>query len=216
VFILATVFTRPWIVDRLTGDVAAQNIARNAPDALYMDEYVDPHFRFSTTGDLARGLAIGTETEDSKTMTRWLKVELSCDFILLVFDNFAVKLDQLTALGADQMVVMLMIVIMLVSFAAVAQPLFARQPAFVQQFERSIDGGKADARVFGLDKVVQIFSAQMSFGFEKNFKDQLALRCFLKTRAPQVIEEYLFLFRHLAHKKPLASNTALIFVKTTF
>ena len=62
-----------------------------------------------------------------------LKVELLGNLILLLFDDLAVELDQLTTGGADEMVVMLVIVVMFVASTPVAKPLLARQTALAQQ-----------------------------------------------------------------------------------
>jgi hypothetical protein len=121
------------------------------------------------------------------------------DLILLIFDLLAVKLYQPAALGTDQMVVMLVIVKMLVTRVAVAQTLFASQPAFGQEFERAVNGRKANGRVFDFDQVIEVFRAEMAFGLEKDFEYQLTLRRLFESGAPEVFEEYLFFLGEFRH-----------------
>src|SRR5215470_11494330 len=92
------------------------------------------------------------------------------DLVLPVFDLFAIELYQPAAFGADQMVMVLVVVKMLVTRVGVAQTLLARQPAFGQEFESSVNGRKAHGRVFDFDDVVEVFGAEMAFGFEKDFE----------------------------------------------
>jgi hypothetical protein len=47
--------------------------------------------------------------------------------------------------------------------------------------------------------MIEVFSTQVTFGFEEDFKDQLSLRSLFKSRPPQVLDKDLFLFRHLTH-----------------
>ncbi len=152
-----------------------------------------------STGNFVLGLAVGAKAEDTQAMMRRMKMILSGDFVLFSLDDLTVKLDQETALGADKMVVMLVIEIVLVTFTAVAEALLTSQPAFVQELERTIDGGEPDAGILSFDPIVEVFRAQMPFGLEKNFENQLTLGSLLKPCPAQVIKEDLFLLRHFAH-----------------
>src|SRR5262249_15359887 len=126
-------------------------------------------------------------------------VILSGYFVLLIFDNFTVKFDHIAAFSADQVIVVLMVIFVLISLTTVAQSLLSSQSAFVQQLERAIDRGKPDAWIFSLDKVIQILGAQVSFSLQKHLENQLPLRSLLESRAAQVIKKYLFLLRRFAH-----------------
>jgi hypothetical protein len=103
------------------------------------------------------------------------KPVMRSDLVLLLLDLLAVKLYQLAAFCTDQMIVMLVVVKMFVSRAAVPETFFARQIAFNQKFKRTVNGREPDGRVFDLDQVVQIFRAEMTFRFKKNFEYQLPL-----------------------------------------
>src|SRR5262249_21621890 len=134
-------------------------------------------------------------------MMRGMKFVLIGDFVLFVFDHLTVKLDQPVALGADQMVVMLMVIVMFISRSAIAQTLFPRQPALMQQLERAINRRKTDRGILVLDQIIKIFGAQMAFGFQKYFEYQLPLPSLLKLGALEMLEKNLFLFRKLTHMR---------------
>lgn len=130
-----------------------------------------------------------------------LKIILSGDFVLFVFDNFAEKFNQRIALGANQMVVMLVIVIMLIPCPAIAQPLFARKPAFMKQLQCPVHGREANGRILYLDQVVQILGAQVAFRLEKYFQNQFPLAGFLETCALEMLKKYFSFFFEMVHTK---------------
>ncbi len=148
----------------------------------------------SSSGNFPGGPAFGADAEDSQTVMCRLKFVLSGNLILLLFYDFAIKLDQISADGADQMVMMVVVEIVFVPLAAVTEALFTGQPAFVQKLERSVYSRKTDRWIFCLDQVVEVFSAQVSLSPEKDFKYEVTLRSPLESRTPQMINEYLFFF----------------------
>ena len=121
------------------------------------------------------------------------------DFVLPVFDLFAVELYQPAAFGADQMVMVLVVVKVLVTRVGVAQTLLARKPAFSQEFERAVNGREAHGRVLDFDDVVEVFRAEMTFGLEEDFEYQLALRRLFESGAPEMFEEDLFFLGEFGH-----------------
>src|SRR5215510_4476 len=88
---------------------------------------------------------------------------------------------------------------MLVTRVGVAQTLLARQPAFGQEFERAVNGREAHGRVLDFDDVVEVFGAEMTFGFEKDFEYQLALCRLFESGAPEMFEEDLFFLCEFGH-----------------
>lgn len=154
----------------------------------------------STSSRLAFHLALRTDSPDAEAVACRVKTVIRGDFVLFILDLFAVKLYQLAALGADQMVVVLVVVKVFITRAPVAQTLFARQPAFDQKLERAVNSREADGRVFDFDNVIQVFGAEMAFGFEKNVEYQLALRGLFEPGAPEMFKEYLFLFGKFGHR----------------
>lgn len=109
------------------------------------------------------------QAENPQAMMRRLEIEFARNFILFVFDDFAVKLNQRAALRANQMIVMLMIVTVFVARVAIGKSFLSREAAFRQELERPVNCRKADRRVFGFDEVIQIFGTGMTFGAQKNF-----------------------------------------------
>src|SRR5262249_11230118 len=143
--------------------------------------------------------AFRANAPDAQAVARRSKIMLRGDLILPVFDLLAVELYQPAALGADQVVVMLVIVKMLVTRVGVAQTLLARQPAFGQEFERAVNSREAYGRVLNFDDVVEVFRAEMAFGLEKDFEYQLALCRPFESGAPEMFEKDLFFLGEFGH-----------------
>jgi hypothetical protein len=148
----------------------------------------------SSSGNFPGGPAPGADAEDSQTVMCRLKFVLSGNLILLLFYDFAIKLDQISADGADQMVMMVVVEIVFVPHTSVTEALFTGQPTFVQKLERSVYSRKTDRWIFCLDQFVEVFSAQVPLSPEKDFKYEVPLCSPLESRAPQMINEYLFFF----------------------
>src|SRR5215510_6778167 len=168
---------------------SAVNFSGSRCDASGFQPLSSPGFR----------LAFGANAPDAQAVARRSKMMLRGDLVLLVLDLLAVEFYQPAAFGADQMVVMLVIVKMLVARVRVAQSLFARQPAFGQKLERAVNGREAHRRVFDFDNVVEVFGAEMAFGLEKDFEYKLTLCRLFKSGAPEMLEEYLFFLYEFRH-----------------
>ena len=106
---------------------------------------------------LSRALALGADTDHAQQMLSDFEAVLGSHRVLERFELSRKELNDLAALGADHVVVMLMFVVMFVVRAAVAEADFAREPGFGQELERAIDGRLADGRVFSLHQPVKIF-----------------------------------------------------------
>ena len=132
--------------------------------------FAGTQFQISASCRLRSRLAFRANAPDAQAVARRSKIMLRGDLVLLVFDLFAVELYQPAAFGADQMVVVLVVVKVLVTRVGVAQTLLARQPAFGQEFESAVNGREAHGRVLDFDNVVEVFGAEMTFGFEKYFE----------------------------------------------
>lgn len=74
------------------------------------DKSVEVLAHWLTCNGFPLQLAVAAETEDSKAVTSWLKPVLHRDLILLVLNDLTVELDEQAAIGADQMVVMLVVI----------------------------------------------------------------------------------------------------------
>src|ERR1019366_4148756 len=124
---------------------------------------------------------------------------LAANFLLNAFDVARKELHRAAAFGADHVVVIAAIVLVLVTSHAVIEGYFAGQPAFGQQLQGAIDGGKSDALVMLLDQAIQLVGGEMVAGVEKGAQNGVALPGELKAHPFQVSVENRFgLAHHLA------------------
>lgn len=130
-----------------------------------------------------------------------VKIELGGYLILLVLDHLAVEFDQLATDRTDQVIVMLMVEVMLVSAAPITQPLFSRQPAFTEQFQSPIDRRETDRLIVNLDKFIKILSAQVPFRPQKYNQNEFPLGGLPETRPPQVLKKYILLLVKFLHRR---------------
>jgi len=97
------------------------------------------------------------------------------DFVLKLLDLLAVELDKRAAPCADQMIVMIVFVLVLVKHSAVVKLELASETAVLEQLESAIDSGEPDRRVFGLDYGVQVFAGDVPFCIQEHIEYQVAL-----------------------------------------
>src|SRR5215204_3913873 len=123
--------------------------------------------------------------------------------VLEIFDVRRKEFDHLTALGADHMIVMLVIVMMLVIGLVIAESHFAREPSLGEKLERPVYGRVADGRILFLHQPVKIVARQMIFRAKKDLHYQIALpgspeAGFLDMLQKDLLflRELLFLFNH--------------------
>jgi len=64
-------------------------------------------------------LTFGADSENAVTVMKWFESIASDDFVLQQFNLLVVKLDQGAALGADQVVVMSVFVLVLIEHSAI-------------------------------------------------------------------------------------------------
>lgn len=114
-----------------------------------------------------------------------------------VLDGFkfrGVELDDLAALGTDHVIVVLMFVVMLVMRATVAEPDFARESCFGQEFQCAINGRLPNAGILFLHEPVEVFVGEMFFGTQKNIQNQVTLRSSLQPFPLDVFKKDFLLF----------------------
>lgn len=140
--------------------------------------------------------AVGAGTEHAQRVVRGLEAVLGGDGVLHGFELFGIEFDGLPAIGADHVVVVRVIVVVLVARAPVAEAHFARQPRVGQKFERAIDGGLPDLRVFLLHEPVEVFARQVFLGAQEHVEDEVALRRAFETRALDVAMKNFLFFSH--------------------
>jgi hypothetical protein len=118
------------------------------------------------------------------------------DFALNAFDVGGEEFDRTAALGADHVMVVAAVVLMLVARDAVVEGDFARQPAFSQQLQCAIYSGKADALVFLAYQPVEVVGREVVAGVEKRAQDGVTLPGVFQSDAAQVIVKNRLGFAH--------------------
>ena len=89
---------------------------------------------------------------------------------LELFNKGLIELDDLSALDADQ-VVMVIGRHGFISAELVIEPMFFHEPFFLEGVKSPINGRKADSWSLGPDQSVDLFGAQVSLRLHKNFQD---------------------------------------------
>lgn len=158
--------------------------------------------------------ALLADAIDLKGVARGRIMVPAPDFLLQVVHFPREKFHRTAALGADHMMMAAPVVLMLVAGDAVMERNFAGQPAFSQQFERAINRGNADSRVFLLHKTVQLVGREMIAGFKKSAQDGVALGRLLETHALEMpMQDILRLAHHFAGDGRLVINALLQHVR---
>src|SRR5436305_14732041 len=112
-------------------------------------------------GRVVLASALCADAEDSERMLRGGKLILGDDGVLYGLKLCGVELDCHAAFGTDQVVVVRVLVVVLVARATVAETNLARKSRLDQKLERAIDGRVADAWVFRLDEMIEVFARKM-------------------------------------------------------
>src|SRR5229473_6885741 len=91
-----------------------------------------------------------------------LKSVLGGHLVLNGFQLRRVELDNLSADRADHVIVMLVLVIVLVMCAAIAESRFAGQPRISQKLQRTVNRSLSDARVLFAHQAIEIFARHVT------------------------------------------------------
>lgn len=126
-------------------------------------------------------------------MMRWAELEFVRHLILKLFYLRRIKLDYLSALGTDHVIVMLMFEMMLIIGSVIAETYLARESGIGEEFERPINGSMAYRRVLLLHEPIQIFARKMFFRAKKYFHYEVALTGTAQSRTLNMLEKDLFL-----------------------
>src|SRR5262245_4326883 len=121
--------------------------------------------------------AFGADAVQLHAVAAHHEAEEAGDALLQLLELLAVELDDLAAALADDVVVVLLLRLggLVARLAVVEMPL-VRQATLLQQLERPVDGGVADARVHLLDGGVQLLDREVLSGPEEHLRDVVALR----------------------------------------
>ncbi len=137
------------------------------------------------------------------TVAKYKKVVPLGDFFLGFFDHLALELDDLSALRADKMVVVVMFD--LVPHHTILEVTTLREAGFHQQFHRSIHGGVTDGWktfVYGLENFL---AGSVALRGEKRLEDRVSLLRVLEAALREEIgQSYTFDF--VRHRKIIAER----------
>src|SRR5262245_8136204 len=97
----------------------------------------------------------------------------SGDLVLARLDHRALELDDLPALHAHEVVVVL--VLDLVARDAVVEVPFVREPRLAEELHRAVDGRVADVRVLLANRVVDLLARHVTPRVQEHVEDRLAL-----------------------------------------
>ena len=98
-------------------------------------------------------------------------------------------LDNLAALKADQVMMVLMFVFVLVVFGAVPEIDLSRQSCIAYYLHRTVYGGKADFGVFLSDQIVKVINRRVFLSLEKYIQNLLSLTAMEHAVAFKVLSE---------------------------
>jgi hypothetical protein len=94
--------------------------------------------------------------------------------ILDLFEFIAVDLHEFAAIGADDMVMMLMVVFVFVPCGSIAEIDLSAQPCIFEKFDRSGDGSVADVLVFLSYDFKELLCAEVLFSTQEYICDNIA------------------------------------------
>src|SRR5947207_2156038 len=107
-----------------------------------------------------------------------------------------VELNDLPALRADHVIVMLMFIVVFVVRAPISKTYFASQSRFGQETKRAIDRSLTNGRILLAYQTVEVFAGNMPFRLQKNVKNDVTLGGSLQTLLLNMFEENFLLFSH--------------------
>ena len=116
--------------------------------------------------------------------------------VLNSFQLRRVKLNYLSAVLADHVIVMLMLVIVFIVGAPIAETDFARQARVSQKSQRAVHGCLAHRGILLAHQTVKVLARDMTFRAQKDIQNKITLRRALQTLFLNVLEENFLLFGH--------------------
>jgi hypothetical protein len=123
------------------------------------------------------------------------------DCLLSLLHDLARKLDHLSAAGADQVMVVLMLVRMLETRYAVIEYHFARKAAVGDQFHRPVHRSEADFPFPTVYSPIKVFRGDVIFSVQERFEHLAPLKRISQTLRSDVSFEYFLLLR--GHTSPI-------------
>jgi hypothetical protein len=147
--------------------------------------------------------AAGTEAVELKAVSLDREAVAGGYFLLQAFDVAVFELHDLSAVGANEVVVVaFMGDIIVLSLRAEVSCL--RQAGFAKEIERAVDRRQPQMRIFSRELVVQLFRGDMLL-LEKGIKNQLALAGAFQLMLPEMLFQGFYFFLMFGHGAGLNS-----------
>jgi hypothetical protein len=108
-------------------------------------------------------------------MMRRFEPKGACHFILKDLDLLRKEFDDLATLGTDHVIVVVVVEMMFVISAIVAETDLSCQTGLHQQLQRTVDGRQADTGVLFADQKIQIFACDMTLCSQERKQDGFTL-----------------------------------------
>jgi hypothetical protein len=141
-------------------------------------------------------LASGAQAEDLQPVTAHGKIVLLDNLLLQALDTQALELDDLSTIGADKVVVVMVTLAGLVKGLPGAEVPLLGDAALGEQLQGAVDGGITDAGMLATNPEIQTLGGKMIGGVQKFVKDRLPLAGRLQTFPGHKLSKKLAFFRH--------------------
>jgi hypothetical protein len=140
--------------------------------------------------------AVATDADDTQQVLCHFKFVFGGHRILNRFQFSRIEFDDLAAFGTDHVIVVLVLVVVFIVRATVAETNFARQARIGQQLQGAIHRRVPDTGIFLLHEPIQILTGKVLLGAQKHVENQVPLGRSLKALPLNVLKKYLLLFGH--------------------
>ncbi len=141
--------------------------------------------------------AMGTEAVEFEAVSLDYKAVAGGDFLLKPLDVTIFELHDLSAVGADEVVVVAFVRDIVVLGLRAEMP-GLRQAGFTKEIERAVDRRQTQMRIFSRQLMVHFFSGDV-FLLQECVEDQLALAGEFQLMFPQVFLQHRHFFCMFGH-----------------
>ena len=141
--------------------------------------------------------AFFAQAVDLKGVARRQVVVLAPDFLLQFADLGREEFDRATALGADHVMVIAAVVLVLIPRHTVMKCDLTGQTALGQQLQGPIHGGEADPGVFLFHEAMELVRGEVISRLEEGAENRVALLSMLQTYTAEVLVEDVLGLAHI-------------------
>lgn len=154
--------------------------------------------------------AIFADAVNLEVMARGVEMIFTANLFFQLVYFRREKLNRSVALRADHVMVIAAVELVFITRHAVREWDSASQSTLRQQFERAVNGGKADLGVFLADEAEKLVGGKMIARFKKGAQDGIALVSMFQPNTFQVLVKNLLRFAHgFARRRRMIVNPSL-------